>query len=217
MTVAQGTPAAGQPPPDPAPDAPRPTARPTARAVVPWGTVVVLTVLMTYADGFVVTSVQGAVGAITRTGSPFATWLRTSTFMLPAFLLAVLGALAFARRRFGPALHRPRAVIAAVLLVAAAGGLVGTAEVAVSGAYDYQLQSAALKAGAATHGHDHAGGSGHGACAFCTDQAQTREVDERGARYASALILGGNIVLVGWVTAMRGGRLDVSPRRRGTA
>jgi hypothetical protein len=183
---------------------------------MPWGTVVVLSVLMAYADGFVVTSVQGAVGAIERTTSPFATWLRTSTLLLPVFFLAVLGAFALARRRLGPALHRPRTVLAAALLVIAAGSLVGTAEIAVSAAYDYHLQSAALQAGAAFHDHGHDHGAAHGAeaCAFCADQAQTRAVDERAARYAGRVVLGANAVLVLLVVGLRGGRLDVVPRTR---
>lgn len=212
MTALQGNRTAVEPPSGPAPDA-RP---PRARAPVPWGTVVVLAVLMAYADGFVVTAVQGAVGSISRTGSPFATWLLTSTLMLPAFLFAVLGALAFARRRLGPTLYRPRVVIVAALLVALAGSIIGTAAVAVSAAYDYRLQTEELQVSAATHGHGHEAASGHGACSFCTDRAQTRAVDERAARYASVVILGGNVVLVAWVTAMRGGRLDRTPRGRRT-
>ena len=203
---------------DPAPGRAHDERRALPGGRMPWGTVAVLAVLMAYADGFVLTSVQGAVGAIERTTSPFATWLRTSTLLLPVFFLAVLGAFVLARRRLGPALHRPRKVIAAALLVIAAGSLVGTAEVAVSAAYDYHLQSAALQAGATLHGHVHgASASGHSACAFCTDQAQTRAVDESAARDAGRVILGANAVLVVWVTAMRGGRLDAGPRRRRTA
>src|SRR4051794_31559396 len=212
MTAVQGRPTATDPPPERAPDARRPV--PAAR--MPWGTVVVLAVLMAYADGFVLTSVQGAVGAIERTTSPFATWLRTSTLLLPVFVLAVLGAFALARRRLGPALHRPRTVLAAALLVIAAGSLVGTAEIAVSAAYDYHLQSAALQDDAALHGHGHVHGAAHGAeaCAFCADQAQTRAVDERAAQYAGRVVLGANAVLVLLVVGLRGGRLDVVPRTR---
>jgi hypothetical protein len=208
MTLLEGKSTTTDPAPGRAQDA-RPVL-PGAR--MPWGTVVVLSVLMAYADGFVLTSVQGAVGAIQRTTSPFATWLRTSTLLLPVFFLAVLGAFAFARRRLGPALHRPRTVIVAALLVIAAGSLVGTAEVAVSAVYDYHLQSAALQAGAALHGHVHGAASGHSACAFCTDQARTRAVDELAARDAGRVILGANAVLVFWVAALRGGRLDTTPR-----
>ena len=65
--------------------------------------------------------------------------------MVPVFDLAVLGALAFARSRPGPALHTARKVVTAALLIAAAGGVVGTAEVAVSLAYDYHRQSELLE------------------------------------------------------------------------
>ena len=70
-------------------------------APVPWTTVAVLAVLMSFADGFILISILGAVGAIERAQAPFASWLRISILMLPVFVLAVLGGLAFARNRFG--------------------------------------------------------------------------------------------------------------------
>ena len=50
------------------------------RPAVPWATVLPLAVLMAYADGFWLTSLRGAVGAIERTQEPFATWLRSRYF-----------------------------------------------------------------------------------------------------------------------------------------
>src|SRR4051794_15750006 len=112
------------------------TDRAGRRRGVPWGTVVALGALMAYADGFVVTAVQGAVGAIERTSSPFLTWLAGSTLLLPAFLLAVWGGLVLARRRLGSSVGRPVGVLLACLIVAAAGRLVGTARLLLSTAYD---------------------------------------------------------------------------------
>jgi hypothetical protein len=178
-------------------------------APVPWGTVVVLAVLLAYADGFVLTAVQGAVGAVERTGAPFATWLRTSTLLLPAFLVAVVGGLAFARRRIGPALVRPLRAFAAALVIAAAGSLVGTAVIAVSAAYDYHLQSQALQAAAALHGHLH-----HAALAGGAAQRDSLAVDAHAARLAGRVIVLTDVVIAVWVTAMRGGRLDRVPRTR---
>ena len=60
-----------------------------ARPAVPWLTVIPLAAMMAYADGFWMVSLRGAVGAIERTQEPFASWLRESTVLLPAFVLAV--------------------------------------------------------------------------------------------------------------------------------
>jgi len=178
-------------------------------APVTWTTVVVLAALMAYADGFVLTSLEGAVGAIEHVQGPFATWLRNSTLMVPVFVLAVLGALAFARSRLGPALHTARKVVTAALLIAAAGGVVGTAEVAVSLAYDYHLQSELLESSAAAHAH---AGSSAGICTgTCAAREAQLAVITQAARLGSGATVAVNVVLVGWVLAARGGRLE-SPR-----
>jgi hypothetical protein len=177
-------------------------ARVLGRRRVPWGAVVVLGAFMAYADGFVLTAVQGAVGAIERTGAPLATWLTISTLLVPAFVLAVWGALLFSRRRLGRLQGRPLGVLATVLVVAAAGTLVGTVALLISTAYDYHLQSQLLQTLTAT-GHVH--GS--------TTLSDTLAADQRGARLAGQLLVVVNVVLVGWVTAMRGGRIDVGTTR----
>ena len=66
-----------------------------------WATIAMFAVAICYADGFWVTSLQGAVGAIERSGPPFQRWLRDSTLMLPLFLMAVLAAVLTARRFVG--------------------------------------------------------------------------------------------------------------------
>jgi hypothetical protein len=193
---------------------------------VTWTTVVVLAVLMAYADGFVLTSIQGAVGAIERTQSPFSSWLRTSTLMTPVFVLAVLAALAFARRRLGRSLRTPRTIVATALLIVLAGGLVGTGEVVASAAYDYHLQSERLRTMQSTHAHPvgpvpdpaapvaAAEAVAPEACTgTCAAQERQLAVDQRAARYGSALVLGANLALVFWVLAVRGGRLDSGRRQ----
>src|SRR6185436_2885731 len=84
---------------------------------VPWKTVGVLAVVLAYADGYWLVSVQGAVGAIGRTDHQSLTWLRESTVVLPAFAFAVLAALTLAARRFGSTPDRARTVIVTALLV----------------------------------------------------------------------------------------------------
>jgi hypothetical protein len=182
---------------------------------VPWPTVVALAALMAYADGFVVTSIQGAVGAIERAQSPFTTWLWTSTLALPVYVLALLAALAVARRRLGPSLHSGSRVVAAALLLVAAGTLIGFTGAVASAVYDYHLQvplvvrlHAVHAEGAPVEAPD------AGSCTgLCGALQRTRVVDQRAARYATAADLGVNAVVVGWVVALRGGRLEAAGRR----
>ena len=207
-----------------------------ARRAVPWLTVAVLAVLLDYADGFWLTSLRGAVGAIERTQSPFASWLRDSTLMLPVFGVAVLWALARAHRRYGPSPRGLRTVVATALLVVAAGTAVGVAETAVSSAYDYHLQSAQLAVLHSTHSPagaagttdptqavaaDHTqhgvanGAQGPGACTgTCQAQRSTLAVHVRAVTYASGVLLATNLLLVAWVLALRGAQW--TPRRRGS-
>ena len=109
------------------------------RPAVPWLTVVSLSVVMAYADGFWMMSLRGAVGAIERTEEPFASWLRGPA-VLPVFVFAVLGAMTLALHLFGPELRKSSTVLTALLIVAA-GTAVGISVITVSSAYDYQLQS----------------------------------------------------------------------------
>src|ERR687890_758460 len=99
---------------------------------VHWRTVAALAVVLAYADGYWLVSLQGAVGAIGRTGHPFATWLLESTVLLPVFAFAVLGALTLALRWFGPEPDRTRAVVPTALLVVAGGTAVGLAAIVAS-------------------------------------------------------------------------------------
>jgi hypothetical protein len=173
------------------------------RPAVPWLTVVSLAVAMAYSDGFWMMTLRGAVGAIERTQEPFVSWLRESTLVLPVFAFAVLGALALALHLFGPVLRTSRTLLAALLIVAA-GTIVGIAEIAVSSAYDYGLQSSQLQL-MDSMGHTCAEGS----CLALQQQA-TLGLQVRAVAYGSGIVLVTNLVLVGWVAAIRGGRLDVS-------
>ncbi|XAS67853.1 hypothetical protein V3C33_00455 [Micrococcaceae bacterium Sec5.7] len=174
---------------------------------VPWLTVVSLAAVMAYADGFWMMSLRGAVGAIERTQEPFAGWLRESTAALPVFVLAVLAALTLALRWFGPVLSRARTVVATGLLIVAAGTLVGIAEVAASSAWDYQLQLQLMDS-------MHHGGS---ATVLPALGEASLGLQLASVGYGSALVLVTNLVVTGWMVAIRGGRLDVSQARRRTA
>jgi hypothetical protein len=173
------------------------------RLAVPWLTVLPLAVLMAYADGFWMLTLRGAVGAIERTQQPFTGWWRESTLALPLYVLAVLGALMLAMRWFGPVLRSLRAVAATAVLTALAGTLLGVAEIVGSSVYDYHLESNQLALM----------DSMHGICVgSCLDQAQQSAIAAfvRAVLYTSGFILVTNLVGVGWLVAMRGGRLNVT-------
>src|SRR5262245_51542137 len=119
---------------------------PAARPAVPWSTVIPLAVVMAFGDGFWVISLRGAVGAIERTQTPFSSWLRESTELVPIYAVAVLGALLLAMRWFGAGSRGTRAIVATGALVAAAGTVAGAAVLAASAWYDYHLQVAQLGA-----------------------------------------------------------------------
>jgi hypothetical protein len=188
------------------------TARPSTLrgrlSAVPWLTVVPLAVALAYADGFWMIALRGSVGSIERTQEPFVTWLRESTLALPFFVLAVLGALTLAAHWFGPVLRKPKTVVAAALLIVAAGTLVGVAEVAASSAYDYHLQSSQL---VLKDSVGSMGGSMASMGSLAQQQQATLRLQMRAVGYGSGMLLVTNLVLVGWVVALRGGRLD-APR-----
>lgn len=185
-------------------------ARQRGRRGVPWRTVVALAAILAYADGFWLISLRGAVGAIERTDSQLPSWFLESTTVLPVFAFAVLGAMTLALRWFGPELDKTSTVFATALLIVAAGTVVGLAAIVASSAYDYHLQSAQLQM---VHGMS----SMHGHCdASCLahEQRETLSVQVRGVLLVSRWVLMTNLVLVAWVVAIMGGRLEVSTTKR---
>ena len=177
-------------------------------SALPWLTVVPLAVVLAYADGFWLISLRGAVGSIERTQEPFTSWLLESTLTLPFFVLAVFGALALAARRFGPVLRKPKAVVAGALLVVAASTLVGVAALAASSAYDYHLQTTRPQMASM----DHAGG-GMASVPGAEHQNASLALQTRSVGYGSGILLATNLVLVGWIVALRGGQLGGRKKR----
>lgn len=178
---------------------------PTDRVAIPWPTVITFAVVLALADWFWVISLRGAVGAIERTGDPVVSWAQGSGLLVPLFAFAVLGALAIAYGRFGPVLQRPGTVVAASLLVVAACTLAGIGALIVSGAYDYRLQIDRL---------DHTASMG----VRCLDSCLTARQDATLALQVKALGVGAvillvtNLLLIGWMVALRGGRLTLGRR-----
>jgi hypothetical protein len=173
---------------------------------VPWGTVAALAVVLAYADGYWLVSLQGAVGAIGRTQHPFATWLRESTVVLPVFGFAVLGAQTLALRWFGPEPDRTRTVVATALLVVASGTAVGLAAIVASSAFDYRLQSAHLQL---AQGMSSMYGRCDSSC-LANQERDTLEAHVRGVLLVSRWVLLTNLMLVAWVTAIMGGRIRLT-------
>lgn len=170
---------------------------------VPWATVLVLAIVLTYADGFWAVAVRGAVGSIDRTDDPFATWLRESTLLLPVYVFAVLAALTLALRWRGPHPRRTLAVATTLPLIVATATLAAVAVLIANAAYDYQLQTDHL---AALHGV-------HGTCGtdcLAIQEQATLALHVRGVALTGALVLASNLVLVGLVAAFLGGRLAVT-------
>ena len=176
--------------------------------VLPWLSVLPLAVLLAYADGFWIIALRGSVGSIERTQEPFASWLRESTLALPVFVLALVVAFALAARWLRPSLRTLRLLLATVLMVVAAGTLVGIAELTASAAYDYSLQSAQVQLKGSMAGMASMGGT------TAEQQQASLGLQVRAVTYGSGLLLLTNLVLVGWVVSMRGGRLDVSKTRK---
>lgn len=178
------------------------------RPDVPWPRVVVLGTVLAFGDWFWIISLRGATGAVERTQEPFAAWLRGALLLVPLFVLAVLGALALARRHRGPDRRGGRAAVATCVLVALAGTVAGLGVQVVSAAYDYRLQLAQL--GAMTHA---ATGCADGCLGVREDATLVLQLKTLGA--GAAILLTTNLVLVGWATALLGGRLWArhQPRR----
>jgi hypothetical protein len=180
------------------------------RLAVPWTTVLTLAVLLDAADGFFMTALRNAVGAIERTQEPFTSYWRTSLLLLPAFALGVLAALTVALRLFGPELKGRRRVLTTVGLVAAAGSLVGAAATTASSAVDYRLQSNQLGMMKSMRGTCDA------AC-LTAQQHATAMAHVRAIAIVGALMLLTNLLIVGWFVALRGGSLKLSTPKPLTA
>jgi len=200
-----------------------PARRARRRLGVSWPTIILFAAVISYVNGFWVTSLQGAVGALQRSEPPFERWLRDSTIMLPLYAVGILVAVLLARRWFG---RSPRAVVrgaSAAVLIIAVCTLVGIAEVANSAAYDYRLQTEHIDS---VHDMNHTGNPATGTAetatsanasaddcvGVCAAKESTLGLHVRAVTRASALMLITNVLLVGWLLAVAGDRLWQRPR-----
>jgi hypothetical protein len=193
-----------------------------------WSTVLLLSVVLAFADGFVMTSLTGAVGFIQRSQDLFASWVIQSAIILPFFVVALLLVLRRIRRRQGSVLTSAKKIWASALLLAVAGTVVGVLAVSASSAYDYYLQANELDVAGPLHNHStvtipttgaaadpHAA---HGVCdETCSDKRQTLVTDLKGIGLSGPVMLVMNVILVGWLLALLGGELSPSASRRAAA
>ena len=170
---------------------------------VPWATVLPLAVPLGLTASFWTVALRTSLGSIERTGSPFASWARESALLLPFFVLAVLAALTLAQRRYGRDIRGFREVGAASLLVTAFGTLAGVVQLGISSAYDYHLQVSQMATMASMQASCPAD------CQGALQQA-TLGLQERAVLVGGLILLVSNIVVVAWVTALRGWRLRLT-------
>jgi hypothetical protein len=111
---------------------------------IDWRTVVVAAVVISYVDGFWVTSLRGAIGAVKVNQNPFRNWVQESTLALPLFFTAVFAALAVTRRWISPHSRERRQLAISMLVCVAFTSAVGLGEVAVHSLRDYRIQSQEL-------------------------------------------------------------------------
>jgi hypothetical protein len=189
-----------------------------SRLQLHWVTVGCFGIVIAFADGFWLTSMQGAVGAMQRNQKPLGRWLRDSTLMLPLYILGVVLALVLARRLFGRSPSRLLKFGATALLVTVIGSAVGIIEVAASSAYDYRLQTASLEQKVAfDHSHNEVPPAAAGTPApkgctgLCAQKELTLYTHLKAVRLAAGLLFFSNLALVLWVLMLRGDRLWRSP------
>ncbi len=180
--------------------------RALAPSAVPWSTVLPLAAVLSCADGFWRVALRTALGSVERTTAPAASWLRESLVLLPVFVLAVLAALTLAQHRFGP---RPRGLASiggALLMVVAFGTLGGAGVLAASSAYDYRIQAAQIRMLNSMMNN----------CSSTCENAQldaTLGLQVRAVVLGTLILLITNLVLVGWLVALRGGTLRLACAR----
>lgn len=180
-----------------------------------WRTVIVLGVVLAYADGYLMVALTGAAGAIERTAHPFSAWMEESAVLVPVFVLAELLVLRLIRRRSGPTSRSGKAVVVTALLIAVGGTVTGVLALTASAAYDYDLQTQLIdfssqfsdqpgdpliKAGTTV-------ARGNCNTMVCDEERFSLATDARGVGIGAPLLLVINVVLVGLVLAGFGGQL----------
>ena len=173
---------------------------------VSWSHVLPLAVLLAFANGFWIIVLRGAIGAIERTSAPFSSWLHESTLLVPVYVVTVLAAFLLAQRWFGP---RPRGlqVVGSLAVVATTATAAGTLLLMASSWFDFRFQVNDL----------HHTGQMHMSCdTTCVSERvqATLNLEIKGVWIGLLLMLVTDLVLVGLLTAFRGGELVLAKPAR---
>jgi hypothetical protein len=186
-----------------------------------WWSVGLFAVVLAFANGFIVTSMQWTIGAIERLKPPFEQWMFNSVVMIPVYAGAIIGALYLARRLAGEGSGKAKKLWIAVATIIVAGTLVAMANMALSSLYDYYLQTTHIDLGQhLRHPLYRVDGTtpvlvGSSTCdATCQAINATRSTHIRGFFLAAKLFLVIDAVLVLWTLALRGGVVWVPRRAR---
>ena len=172
---------------------------------VAWGLVTSTATAMAFADGFLVVALRGVAGSIERTDHLFLAWVREALLLLPAYVAAVLVAVILTQRWRRRRRGAPHATAVLLVAISVAGTVVAALWASASAAYDYRLQQHELLDMPAMQ-------------AACTGTCPQRmqyaalALQERALGLAAVAFLVGNLVVVVWIYALRGGVLVPSDR-----
>lgn len=168
--------------------------RTTGVRSVDWTFTLVAAAVLAAANGFVSTALRGAVGTVSRTQTPIGTWFVQVAILLP---LTVVGLLLVSRLVARRASGRTVATVVGAVLV---GVLVGVAVLAVDNVVDHGLQVALLQ--------DMGAMSGMADPAMTASMAaENADVHVRAVGLGALVMLAVDLVAVGWLTALLGGRV----------
>ena len=159
-------------------------------------------------NGFVVASLQGAVGVVGREQTMLRIWVGVTAAMLPVYAGVTYGVLRLVARRRA---HRSggRSIVT-IGLVAAAGAVVGTLTVVGFAVRDVRVQDAQVESVAWTHFHtagsDPATYGGSAGCdAICVVEQHTRDAHVRAVVRAVPVLAGLDAFSALWLLAAFGG------------
>ena len=180
---------------------------------VSWWTVGAWAVVLAFANGFLLTTLQGAVGAVERHQAPFDRWIKASLLMTPIYLVGVVVALILARRWVGGQKSFIKGTVS-VLLVIVMCAAIGTAEASVSAAYDYSLQKNHI---AFEHNLHAAPAPAAGSLdaqrkcdAVCNQERNTIMIHFKAVSLLALVMLLADLVMAPWVLALCRGRLWIT-------
>lgn len=170
---------------------------------------VLLGAALSLLNGFVVASLQGAVGVVGREQTMLRIWVAVTLAMLPVYAGVTYAVLRGVARHRAARPGRGRN-LGAVGLVAAAGAVVGMLTVAGFAVRDVQMQNAQVESVAWTHFHtagtDPAAYGGSAGCdAICVVERHTRDAHVRAALRAAPVVAGLDLLAVLWLLAAFGG------------